>query len=78
MKTKIVEGIEFLYRPGIVYTGEYLGYTITARWATAVKQWRLAVSKNNGGSLAFDHQFHVGINNALKFGKELVDKKFSK
>jgi hypothetical protein len=36
--------------------------------------WRLFVTKNHGGSLAFSHQFHETIDAARVYGKELVDK----
>lgn len=78
MKTIRDSGIEWTYRPGIFYTAEYQGFNINirrmlARTAITGKPWRLCVSRHNGGSLAFGHQFWESIAAARAEGKRLVD-----
>jgi hypothetical protein len=78
MKTIFANGILWTYRPGFVYTGLYYGWTINIRH-TPIRHpvtkkpgcWRIFVTKNGGGSLAFSHQFHETIEAARTFGKEL-------
>jgi hypothetical protein len=80
MKTIFANGILWTYRPGFVYTGSYYGWNINILHTPAKHPvtgkpgcWRLFVTKNGGGSLAFIHQFHETIAAARAFGKELVD-----
>jgi hypothetical protein len=78
MKKVIANGIEWLYRPRVVYTGEYRGFNINIRYSPAAKQWRLYVSRQQGGSITYRKQFHKTIEDARQFGIHAVDLKMDK
>src|ERR1043165_3735343 len=77
IKTLIANGITWKYRPGIVYTGTYRGYDISIRFSPPPQQWRLYVSKNQGGSLAFHDQFHETVKEARQVAKDLIDERLA-
>jgi hypothetical protein len=78
MRTMTDLGVTWTYRRGFVYSGEYRGYSITirragARTASTRTPWRLYVSRGQGGSLAFHHQFWPTAEDARREGVRLVD-----
>ena len=83
MKTMKEHGVEWTYRPGLVYTALYRGFEINIRhcppmdWmkmgGTEKRKWRLHVTKGNGGSIAFNHQFYASAKAAKAMGIALVD-----
>ncbi len=74
----IAHGVEWVYSPAVSCVAQYRGFDITirrvfARTAITGKPWRLYVSKNNGGSLAFSHQFWPTVKAAQLEGMRLVE-----
>lgn len=70
-------GVKWLRGPGI-YAAQYRGFDISirrisARSAVTGLPWRLRVSKDNGGSIAFGHQFWPTVDAARQEGLRLVD-----
>jgi len=82
MRKVTKHGIEWLYRPNVIYTAAYRGWTIKVQRVAGMdwmkrsgpkRTWRLFVTRGAGGSIAFHHQFYVTLNEAQQTGMKLVD-----
>jgi|SRR5579872_298448 len=82
MKKVVQGGIEWMYRPKVVCTAMYRGWNINIRYCAPMdwmaksgpkRNWRLSVTRNGGGSIAFDHQFFTTLKEAKLEGVALVD-----
>lgn len=78
LRKMVADGIEWSYRPNVRHVGKYRGFDISitrigARSKETGLPWRLYVNKDNGGSLAFSHQFWPTTAAARKEAIRLVN-----
>lgn len=77
MKRMTENGIEWLYRPGFVYTAKYRNFNLKVErcpaGAKTQRGWRLFASQGHGIGRSFDHQFWPTAKAARIEGKRIAD-----